>query len=101
MVHDKNKDQRRGHQPQTTLPRGPASRLRRAIPIGSRTERPGDLIEFDVRDPDAVVFGRVLAVWNDGVTLRRSDTGTIQFLYRGDYELLDDEMPADLPVDTR
>lgn len=51
-------------------------------------EHLGGRIEFDgLRGP---VPAKIIAVWRDGVTLRRDDTGTIQFLHRGDYRVLAD-----------
>ena len=71
--------------PISDLPRGPASRLPRAIPIGAQ-ERPGNPISFSMKD-GSVIGGTIIAVWHDGASIRRDDTGTTQFLHRGDYEL--------------
>jgi len=67
------------------LTRGPASCIRPLIVMGTN-ERPGGRVEWDA--PAGTVRGSILAVWSDGVTLRRMDTGTEQFLYRGDYRVL-------------
>jgi len=70
------------------LLRWPAARLQGAIPIGS-DERPGGRIKFTHSGRTMEGFARILAIWTDGVTIRREDSGTIQFLHRGDYELTD------------
>jgi len=72
--------------PTRDLPRGPASKIRQSIAIGT-FERPGGKISFPLNDLDRVA-ATIIAVWNDGVTLRRDDSGTVQFLYRGDYRVL-------------
>jgi len=71
--------------PTRDLPRGPGSRIRRSIAIGT-FERPGGTIQFDCRSE--TIDATIIAVWNDGVTLRRDDTGTVQFLNRGTYIVL-------------
>lgn len=71
--------------PTRDLPRGPASKIRPSIAIGT-FERPGGTIEFDCAAE--VVEATIIAVWNDGVTLRRNDTRTVQFLHRGNYRVL-------------
>jgi len=68
--------------PTRDLPRGPGSKIRRSIAIGT-FERPAGTIEF-VSESETIE-ATIIAVWNDGVTLRRNDTGTVQFLYRGTY----------------
>lgn len=71
--------------PTRDLPRGPSSKIRRSIAIGTY-ERPGGTIEFDCQSE--TISATIIAVWNDGVTLRRDDTGTVQFLDRGNYIVL-------------
>lgn len=74
--------------PTRDLPRGPSSKIRRSIAIGTY-ERPGGTIEFDCQSE--TISATIVAVWNDGVTLRRNDTGTVQFLDRGNYIVLVDQ----------
>lgn len=84
--HDRN--QRAGTTPARDVPRPPAVRLRQTVALGD-VERPGGRIRFTMRDGTAV-GARIIAVWRDGITLRRADTGTIQHLRRGDYELVEE-----------
>jgi len=78
------------HRPIPDLLRGPASHLPPAVPITAQ-ERAGVAIEFTMAD-GSQVRATIVTVWSDGVTLRREDTGTIQFLRRGDYTVAADEV---------
>lgn len=46
---------------------------------------PGGRIRFD--DARGSIRATIIAVWPSGVMLRRDDTGTVQFLARGDYAI--------------
>ena len=75
--------------PTGRLPRSlPGRQVRRippAIEIGP-PETVGGPIHFTTKAGETV-GAIILAIRDDGVTLRRSDTGSIQFLHRGDYAL--------------
>lgn len=80
-----------------TLPGRAVRRVQPIIELGGGLETVGGPIHFTTKAGE-VVGAIILAIREDGVTLRRSDTGTIQFLHRGDYELGRRGQGTDSPV---
>ena len=84
----KDEKRRTGTTPPRDLPQLPVVHLRQTVPLG-HVERPGGQIQFTTTD-GTIVGARIIAVWRDGVTLRRTDTDTTQYLGRGDYKLVEE-----------